>query len=96
MIRDGNGAPTETNAPSRDTDCIEVVLAYPHLIRSFEEWLSTRGLYLVPIPVGTDDLPTYGVGLIDPVPPAVGPQDQARALGVEWPPPRPTPPGEPT
>lgn len=64
MILDRNGQTTDTNAPARDTDCIEVVLAFPGLIQRFEEWLSRHGLYLFPIPVGDDDLPTYGVGFI--------------------------------
>lgn len=64
MIRDRNGLPTETNAPRRDTDCIEVVFAFSTLIRAFEEWLTQRDMYLFPIPVDGDDLPTYGIGVI--------------------------------
>jgi hypothetical protein len=30
--------------------------------------LRARGLYLFPIPVGDEDLPTYGVGIGDPHP----------------------------
>lgn len=63
MIRDRDGEPVETNAPRRDHDCIEVVLAFPGLIRAFEEWLDQRGAYLFPIPLeGGDHLPVYGIG----------------------------------
>lgn len=63
MIRDHNGVPVETNAPRRDSGCIEVVLAFPSLIRAFEQWLTDRDMYLFPIPVEGDHLPAYGVGV---------------------------------
>lgn len=40
---------------------IQVVMT-PGIQAPFREWLSSRGLYLFPIPVG-DDLPTYGIGV---------------------------------
>jgi hypothetical protein len=64
MIRNQLGEPVHTNARRRESDCIEVVLAFPTLIGAFEEWLSERGLYLFPIPIDGDNLPAYGVGVL--------------------------------
>lgn len=47
---------------AKEHDCVQVVLAFPSVISAFEEWLGARGLYLFPIPVGSADLPTYGIG----------------------------------
>jgi hypothetical protein len=30
---------------------------------AFKAWLASRGLYLFPIPVEDDDLPTFGIGI---------------------------------
>lgn len=63
MIRNHKGKPVATNAPQRESDCIEVVMAFPYFIQAFEEWLDDRGLYLFPIPIERDDdLPAYGIG----------------------------------
>ena len=66
MILDRHGELTTTNAREREHDCIEVVLAFPTLIEAFEEWLTTRGLYLFQIlrldP--EENLPAYGIGSI--------------------------------
>lgn len=64
-VQDRNGDLVETNAPRRDHDCIEVVMAYPEFIQAFEEWLSSRNLHLFPIPVDGDNLPCYGVGVVN-------------------------------
>jgi len=63
MILDHDGNPVETNAPEREHDTIQVVLAFPEFIRDFEEWLTLRGLHLAPGPRGEDDLPTYIVSV---------------------------------
>jgi hypothetical protein len=30
---------------------------------AFRGWLASRGLYLYPIPVSENDLPTFGIGI---------------------------------
>lgn len=64
-VQNHRGERVATNALRRENDCIEVVLAFPELIRAFEEWLSSRNLYLFPIPVEGDNLPAYGVGVVN-------------------------------
>ena len=44
-----------------EPEAIQVVIAFPELRKSFERWLKKNGLTLFSIPMGTDDLPTYGI-----------------------------------
>jgi hypothetical protein len=69
-----NGLPAPVPIPA-DTEVVEVVLLAP-TFEWFQEQIRARGLYLFPIPVGGDELPTYGVGVGHrlmgrPIPPVV-------------------------
>lgn len=35
----------------------------PGIQRAFKAWLSSRGLYLFPIPTEDDRLPSFGIGI---------------------------------
>jgi hypothetical protein len=41
---------------------IQVVMI-PEIQGPFREWLTSRGLYLYPIPVEGDNLPVFGIGI---------------------------------
>ncbi len=56
-----NGLPAPIPIPE-DTEVVQVVLLAP-TFEWFQQQIRGRGLYLFPIPVEGDDLPTYGVGV---------------------------------
>ena len=58
-----NGLPLAPITLAED-DVAQVVLLGP-TFDWFQRELRARGLYLFPIPVGDDDLPTFGVGVGD-------------------------------
>lgn len=59
-----SGLPSPIAEPAWD-ECAQVVLTAT-TFDWFQRILRARGLYLFPIPINEDDLPTYGVGIGDP------------------------------
>ena len=65
MIRNQEGEPVETNVHRYHQDTIEIVLSGPEVVRAFEEWLDSRGIYLFCMPqdAWTSEIPAYAIGL---------------------------------
>lgn len=46
-----------------DTPDVYQVVVVEGLKEPFEQWLTSRNLYLFPLSAGGDDLPVFGVGV---------------------------------